>query len=389
MIRGGSVLLPDGTFRACDIEIGDGLVASVTPAGQGPRADGHRRAGVDARGLTVLPGLVDLHTHGIREMLALEGDLAEYARIEAEYGVTRFCATLFGPPERLEASMRRHRAETEELRLTPQVWGFRLESPYLAKAGGGVSGDITRITAETTERLMEAGGGLIRIWDMSPDLAGAPELVRLLAAQGILTSIAHTKASIAQARAAVDGGTRLVTHLFDTFDLPDYPEPGVYPEGLVDYILVEDRLTAEIIADGTHVKPLLVEKALRCKGAERICFITDSNVGAGLPPGRRVLPGRGETVEIRGPNDGVRLVDRNGELSGSALTQLDALRNAVRLFGRDLATASRLCSTTPARLLGLNAGEIEVGRDADLILLDGDMNLRRTIVRGSTAWSAE
>lgn len=378
------MLLADGTFRECDVTVEDGLIAAVLPAA--PAALGTRD--VDARGLTVLPGLVDLHTHGIREVLALEGDLAEYARIEAEYGVTRFCATLFGPPERLERSMKRHRAETGELRLTPQVAGFRLESPYLAKAGGGVPQDITRITAETTERLTEAGGGHIRIWDVSPDLPGAPELVRLLTARGIVTSIAHTRASIGQARSVVDAGTRLVTHLFDTFDLPDYPEPGVYPEGLVDYILVEDRLTAEIIADGTHVKPLLVQKALRCKGADGISFITDSNVGAGLPPGRRALPGSGVLVEIRGPNDGVRLVERNGELSGSALTQLDALRNAVRLFGRDLATASRLCSTTPARLLALNAGEISVGRDADLILLDKDLKLRRTIARGNTAWSA-
>ncbi len=162
-------------------------------------------------------------------------------------------------------------------------------------------------------------------------------------------------------------------------------EPGVYPAGLVDYLLVEDRVAAEIIGDGTHVHPLLVEKALRCKTASRLAWVTDSNFGAALPPGEYEAPDWGWIV-VDGPNNGARLRDRGRVLAGSALTPIDALRNLVRLFGRDLATASRLCSTTPARLMGLNKGEIAAGRDADLIIIDQGLDLLCTIVAGEIAW---
>ena len=110
-----------------------------------------------------------------------------------------------------------------------------------------------------------------------------------------------------------------MTHLFDTFELPDntHPDPGVYPAGIVDYFLVEDRVMCEIIGDGTHVHPLLVEKTFRCKSPERIVFVTDSNYGAGLPTGEYLLPGSWGNVRIDGCNNGVRMLDRNMALAGT------------------------------------------------------------------------
>jgi N-acetylglucosamine-6-phosphate deacetylase len=234
--------------------------------------------------------------------------------------------------------------------------------------------------------LLAAGGGHIKIWDVSPELEGAPDLVRQLSREGIVCSVAHTQATIDQARAAVDSGATLVTHLFDVFPVPENRGTGVYPEGLVDYLLVEDRIACEIIGDGTHVHPLNVEKAFRCKPSDRLVFITDSNYGAGLPPGRYNAPGSWGTVQIDGPNNGVRQVDRNMGLAGSALTPIDSFRNVIRLFHKDLATASRVWSSNPARLMGLNKGEIAPGRDADLIILDKNLNLLCTIVAGEIAY---
>ena len=140
------------------------------------------------------------------------------------------------------------------------------------------------------------------------------------------------------------------------------PIPASYPAGLTDYFLIEDRVTCEIIGDGTHVHPILVEMTFRCKTPDRLAFVTDSNYGAGLPPGRYLLPGSWGNVEIKTCNDGIRMLDRDMELAASALTPLDGFHNAVRMFGKDIATASRVCSRTPARLLGLNKGEIVPGR---------------------------
>ena len=409
-VRNGKVLLPSGKIEKADLLIADGRIESVGqggPAGAGRSAGKGRPAGtrglgakpaqagaggpagaaaqadavVDASGCHVLPGLIDMHTHGIGLESTASETLQEYAKQEAARGATAFYPTFFGPPEQSARALERHRRATNELRDLPQVRGFRLESPYLARTGAGVSKDLRPITKEITDMLLEAGAGLIRIWDVSPELPDAPGLVRRLAGAGILCSIAHTQASIEETRAVVDAGARLVTHMFDTFVLPPMTDTGVYPAGLVDYLLVEDRVACEIIGDGTHVAPLLVEKALRCKTPDRIAWITDSNFGAGLAPGDYEAPDWG-WIRVDGPNSGARLRDRGMILAGSALTPIDGFRNVVRLFGRDLETASRVCSRTPARLLGLRTGEIEPGYDADLIIIDDALELVATIAAG-------
>jgi len=180
----------------------------------------------------------------------------------------------------------------------------------------------------------------------------------------------------------VEAGARLATHLFDVFFLPesDDPDEGVYPAGVVDYLLIEDRVVCEIIGDGTHVDPMLVEKAFRCKTPERLAFITDSSQSSGLPPGKYTMAG--SEVVICGVNEGVRVADTMF-LAGSALSPIDAFRNVVQLFGRDLAAAVQVCSATPARLLGLNKGELAAGRDGDLIVVGQDLGLRCVIAGGS------
>lgn len=375
VISGGNVLLADGTIAACDVLTEGGIITKIGADLAGDET-------IDARGSYVLPGLVDIHNHGIGFESVGEGDLKRYAQLEASRGATTFFPTFFAPAEEIEQQLRRHLAETDDLRETPNVGGFRLESPYLADASGGLPKDTAQITPATTNMLLEAGKGRIKIWDVSPEMAGATGLIRELSAKGIICSMAHTTATIEQAAAAVDAGARLVTHLFDTFEMPVETDIGVYPAGLTDYLLVEDRVACEIIGDGTHVHPLLVEKTIRCKTAANTVFVTDSMLGAGLPLGEYVLPSGWGNAVVDGSNNGVRLVDRDMELMGSALTPIDGFRNAVRLFGKDIATASRLCSGTPARLLGLNKGELAIGRDADVIVLSLELDLKHVVCGG-------
>lgn len=378
-IRNGNIVYLHGV-QAGDIRVEEGIISEIG-------ADVCSESEIDATGCYVLPGLVDIHTHGIGYESSSSESLEEYAKIEASRGCTTFFPTLFGPPEESAEHMRRHRKATDEFRSLPQISGFRLESPYLAHTGGGTSRDLAPVDDKITNELLEAGGGHVKIWDVSPELDGAAELISSLSARGIICSIAHTRATIDQVRKTVDAGARLVTHLFDTFQVPEMKDPGVYPAGLVDYLLVEDRVACEIIADGTHVHPLLVEKTLRCKPENMTVFVTDSNFGAGLSTGTYELPGGWGKAAVNGPNNGVRLVERDMTLAGSALTPVDALRNCVRIFGKDIATASQLCSANPARLLGLNKGEIAVGRDADLIILNDQLELLYTIVQGNVVYS--
>jgi N-acetylglucosamine-6-phosphate deacetylase len=375
VIKNGKVLLPSEKIQTCDVLIQNGRVQDV---GSSLASD----VEIDAEGGYVLPGLIDVHTHGIRTVNLQSGTLNEYASVEAAFGTTTFYPTLFDTPEAIGEQMRRHRAETDELRLLPQIGGFRLESPYLARTGAGLAKDLGHITPQTTRMLLEAGGCHVKIWDVSPELEGAPEVIEQLTRRGIICSIAHTQATIEQGRAAVDAGARLVTHLFDVFELPQDTGSGVYPHGLVDYLLIEDRVKCEIIGDGTHVPSLLVEKAFRCKSPDRLVFVTDSNFGAGLPPGQYEAGGSWGRVQVDGPNNGVRIVDRGMVLAGSALTPIDSFRNVIRRFNKSIGVASRVWSRNPARLLGLNKGEVARGRDADLIVLDDDLILQYTIVAG-------
>jgi N-acetylglucosamine-6-phosphate deacetylase len=342
---------------------------------------------LDASGWYLLPGLIDLHTHGLKDVFLQDGGWREYSRLQAEQGVTGCLPTLFAGPEVIIQSLHTALQDTEDLSLTPNLLGFRLEMPYLTKPGAGQASSLVTIQADISEAIYAAAHGKIKIWDVSPERDGALDFIKWAAGRGIVTSLAHSSASVEQTRQAIEAGMQLVTHFYDTFDLAVQTDAGVYPAGLTDYIQIEDRLTVEIIPDGVHVHPYLVEKTLRCKGVNRVVFITDSVKGAGNPPG--IYSGLYPGVQVEVTSDrGVRRVGDDA-LSGSALTQLRAFQNAVLKFGRSIPEASALCSRTAARLLNLGSkGYLAAGMDADVILLDQELQLKATIIGGTLAYTA-
>lgn len=383
LIRNGNVLHHTTLENAADLRTDGNRIVQI---GRNLRSDGE--TDVDATGCYVLPGFIDLHTHGLGHVLAQDGGWRDYARLQLRQGVTGCAPTLFGSAAVVAEAMLRGRAETDDLTATPNLLGFRLEMPYLAKPGAGQASSLTGIAAESTEAMWQASAGKVRIWDVSPELPHAVAFIGWATGCRIVTSMAHTRATPEQARAAVDAGMSLVTHLYDTFDPPSQVDPGVYPAGLTDYVQVEDRLVAEIIPDSVHVHPFLVEITLRCKGADRVAFVTDSVRGAGSPPG--VYSGLYPGVEVEVTEDrGVRRVG-DGALSGSALTAAQAFRNAVRRFGRSIGDASALCSRTPARVLGeRRKGYLAAGMDADVVVLDAELNVRATVVGGALLYIAD
>jgi len=342
---------------------------------------------VDAEGCYVLSGLIDLHNHGLRHVNVQTGSLVEYSRLLLAEGVTTCVPTLNGAPQANIEAMQRGLVESRRFELTPNLVGFRPEISYIAKTGAGAASSLVKITPETTRAMYEGAEGRIRIWDVSPELEGALPFILWATEHGIVTSLAHSSATTEQAQRAVDAGLSLVTHFYDTFDLAVQTDAGVYPAGLTDYLQVEDRLAVEIIPDGVHVHPLLVEKTLRCKGLERIAFVTDGATGSGNPPG--IYDGLYEGVQIEITEDRGARRTSDDVLSGSALTQIQAFRNAIQKFGQSIVQASKLCSRTPARVLGLKSkGYLAAGMDADVILVDNDLELRATIVGGEVLFQA-
>jgi len=377
IITNGKVLQGDDIKPGLNVVVESGTITAISSQVRPGPAD----RVTDASGCFVLPGLVDLHSHGIRDVMVDKDDVFRYADHHLSCGVTSCVATLAGSPPANMRRMKEILAQTDDFSLTPNLVGFRPEIMYLADASGGPSASLARPEPSLTRRVWDASGGRIPIWDVSPELDGALELISWCAANGITASMAHSSAGIERVREAVSAGLRLVTHLYDLFPMPAESEPGVYAAGVTDYINVEDRLSAEVIPDGVHAHPLLVEITLRCKGLDRVAFITDSLKGSGNPPGRYegLIPG--EPVEVTADR-GIRRVS-DDLLSGSALTHLQSFRNAVRLFGKSIPEASRLCSRTPARILGLSRkGTLAPGMDADVIIMDSELELRAVILAG-------
>jgi N-acetylglucosamine-6-phosphate deacetylase len=381
IIRRATVLHVDALRSETDVRVGGGRIVEIGPG----LPVGVDEQVVDAAGLFALPGLIDLHTHGLKSESVQDGSLREYSRLQLEQGVTSCVPTLYGSPETNRLRMIEAMRETADLRHTPNILGFRPEIMYVAKTGAGSARSLSRIEQAVTEGLYDAAQGKIPVWDVSPELDGAIPFIRWAVRQGIVVSLAHTRATVEQTRQAIDAGLQLVTHLYDTFDPAVQTDSGVYPAGLTDYIQIEDRVMVEIVPDGVHVHPFLVEKTLRCKGLQRVVFVTDSLRGSGSPPGVYAGLAPGESIAVT-RNRGMRRVSDDA-LSGSCLTQLQSFRNAIRLFGRSLLEASVLCSRNPARLLGLKKGSLSAGMDADIILLDDALELAATIVSGTVLFS--
>jgi N-acetylglucosamine-6-phosphate deacetylase len=383
LIRNGSVLHYDRIELQCDLRVEDGTITALEP-GLAPRPG---EPTIDASGHTVLAGLIDLHNHGLRHVMAQTDGLLEYSRLLLQEGVTACVPTLGGTPQRNISAMQNGLQETDHFELTPNIIGFRPEITYIAKTGAGSAASLTQITPETTDAIYEGGEGLIKIWDVSPELDDAIPFIRWATEHGIVTSLAHSSATVEQTRRAIEAGLSLVTHFYDTFDLAVQTDAGVYPAGLTDYIQIEDRLTVEIVPDGVHVHPYLVEKTLRCKGLERVVFVTDGVKGAGNPPG--IYDGLYKAVQVEVTADrGVRRTSDDA-LSGSAITQLQAFRNTVQKFSKSVRQASILCSRTPAQVLGLKTkGYLAVGMDADIIILDAHLDLKMTMVGGEVVHQA-
>jgi N-acetylglucosamine-6-phosphate deacetylase len=327
----------------------------------------------------VLPGFIDVHVHGGGGAQCNTDDADEIhrvARFHAERGTTALLATTMAAPvdELVRAVDAIRVAARAPAAGCAEVLGAHLEGPFLSLRWAGAM-DPTRLLEPDpaiAERLVGAGG--VRSMSLAPELPGALEVVRALAAAGIVVSIAHTDATYEDANAAVAAGARAVTHTFNAMRLLHHRDPGVLAAALGN-----DALTCELICDGVHVDPAVVALLVRLKGPTRTVLVTDAILAAGLPDGDYLLGDR--PIQVAG---GRASLPDSDTLAGSTLTMDHALRNVVAFAGVPVEEAARMAATTAAELLGITdrKGILAAGRDADLVILDSDLSVAGVIARG-------
>jgi len=236
------------------------------------------------------------------------------------------------------------------------------------------------------KELIDAARPYKAVFSIAPDFEGIGQLIPVMANNNTPVFITHTKANVEQGQAAIELGVRHATHFYDVFPCPEETDAGVRPCGVVEAVLADPKVSVDFILDGEHVDPIAVKMALQCKGPDRICLITDSNVGAGLEPGRYRF-NKDTEIEFKYPGGPARAPENPnypGCLAGSGLTMDRAVRNAMDMLGVDLPMAVRMASANPAKVLGLDncKGEIKQGYDADIILMDKNLDIMQTWIGG-------
>jgi|HubBroStandDraft_6_1064221.scaffolds.fasta_scaffold00010_78 N-acetylglucosamine-6-phosphate deacetylase len=367
--------------------IEDGLISAVSSRAQ---QDVPKNATVidlnhDLAGAILAPGFVDIHMHGgagLDVMRATPAELPRLNKFLATHGVTGYFPTTVAAPldqtcaalERLADAIEAAPGSSNGGAVQARPLGIHLEGPFLSHKRRGVHPPeyLVEPTLAIFERLWQAARGHVRMMTIAPELPGALDVIAEAARRKVCVSIGHSDAVLEAARAGVRAGARHATHTFNAMRPLDHRDPGILAE-----VLTDSRLTADIVVDGIHVAPEVVQIFLRAKGLERAVLITDAIAAAGMPDGTYQLGPI--QVEVK---DGKCTVD--GKLAGSALTMDRAVRNVTQFAGWSLQDAVRAATLNPARAVGLAQGHgtLASGAEANLVVLSPSGEVRQTFVRG-------
>jgi len=409
ILAGADVVLPDRVVSGASLVIEDGIIVDIVARALSAVSGADR---VDAGGCTIVPGFIDVHVHGIGGIDTQDGPdaiRAMAARLPG-HGVTAFAPTTVAcPPAELRMvigaiRMCREAPAAQSARVLPA----HLESNFISHdyrgaqpasclrspasalgepgTGGeqahsarhGASAEVGAFTGADILRVIEEAGPDVGIVTLAPELDQAMPLIARLVAAGRIVSLGHSAASFEIALEAIRLGARQATHLFNRMPPLGHREPG-----LAGAILQTPEVAAELVCDGYHVHPAMLRVAVAAKGADRVMAITDGSAGAGLPPGSTARLG-GRTIVMR--EQGAFLED--GTLAGSTATMDRVFRVLTGVGGLGFVDAAHLCSTTPARELGLvGHGVIAAGAAADLVVLGPRLNVVQTYVGGEPCLS--
>ena len=365
IIKGGKVFQEDGSFLEQTLYVNDHRLVDKAEY----QDDGEV---IDAEGLLVLPGLVDIHSHGAAGEDFSDGNpegLKKILQYEKRCGITSYCPTsMTFPKERLRqifASIKG--AQTED---GATVVGINMEGPFLdpAKKGAHVEKWIAAPDVAFVRELNQDADGLVRLVTLAPNMDGAEEFIKEMHEE-VCISLGHTAADYDCASRAMKLGAHHVTHLYNAMQPFGHRAPG-----LIGAAMDDPECMVELICDGYHIHPSAIRAAFRMFGPERVILISDSMRATGMENGTYELGGQEVTVQDR------KAVLKDGTLAGSATNLYGCMCKAVE-FGIPLEQAIMAATANPARSIGIFdcVGSIRIGKQADLLLVSENFELKRVI----------
>lgn len=322
------------------------------------------------------PGLIDLHVHGAHGCDVMDADASSLNKMShalAAEGVTGFLATtMTAENTKIEKVLQTIAAANPE---GAAILGVHLEGPFIAanKAGAQAVNAIQLPNKKRFDEWQAIAKGTIKLVTIAPELENALDFIHHLHRTNVIAAIGHTHATFAETNAAIEAGSSYATHLFNAMRGIHQREPGA-----VTALLLSDKITAELIVDGLHLHPAIVQLALRMKGVDHLLLVTDAMRAKCMADGSYDLGGQ----EVIVKNGKAMLTD--GTLAGSTLKMPQALKNMVASTECSLIDALRMASSNPAKVLGLEnkKGSIAVGYDADLIVMNPNLEVILTMRAG-------
>ncbi len=368
----------DGQFRREDVLVEDGKLSFPSVPPEGCRV-------VDLKGAMLVPGFLDLHTHGgdnVDVNAATAEDFAQISRFFARNGTTGWlCSILTDTEEQTLWSIGQAREAMAAPIAGARLLGIHLEGPFLSPEYKGAMPEhlLRKGDAALFRRYQQAAGGTVRYLTVAPEVEGVVDMIREISGE-VAVAIGHSGADYETAIRAIDAGARACTHTFNAMGLFHQHRPSIM--GAV----LERPVYCEAICDGRHLHPGTVRMLLACKGWDRVAAVTDSIQAAGLPDGRYKLGVNDVVVE-----DGDAKLASNGVRAGSTLTTGQALKNLAAFTGQPVERVLPLLTLNPARLIGMEErkGSIAPGKDADLVVLDDQLNVKQTYVSGVCVYAGE
>ena len=388
-IYNGNIITPQRIINGGSILIADGKIAAVSETNIETTAAEF----INAEGKYISPGFIDIHVHGGGGhdfMDATEEAFLKIAETHARFGTTAMLpTTLTGSKEDILETLRAYDSATKKNINGSQFLGMHLEGPYLAMSQRGAQ-DPRYIRNPDPQEYKEiiAASDNIKRWSAAPELPGAIEFGKYLTSKNILPAIAHTDAIYEQAKEAFDNGYTLATHFYSAMSSVTRKNAHRYA-GVVEAGYLIDEMDVEIIADGVHLPAPLLQLVYKIKGADRTALITDAIRAAAMPDGESIIGSLKNGVKIIVEDGVAKLLDRSS-FAGSVATA-DRLIRTMLAANIPLVDVIKMASLTPARILKCNdrKGSLEVGKDADIVIFDDQVNISTTMINGRVVYKAE